>query len=138
MGSILSEEIMDRFPALLTKGLNVKEINYRDTEKCVDLVIEFSLDMASASGLIHGSVLAAAMIMSSEIAASYAVKEGEYLIAVSTSLNFLRQPETIADLEITSCVSSRTDRVILVDVEARFSGTTVAKGSTLFIAEQMS
>ena len=125
------------FPEALRDLLKIRE--YREDKKsnCIYLTLEFTPLMLNSHGNIHGSYIAVLSITAAETAAKLTISEEEVLMAVSHSINFLKQPEILNDIELESCVTSRSDRIVHVSTFLRSLDTDIANSATVFVIEKL-
>ena len=128
---------MVSLPEQLRKMLKVKEVRVDGSRGCATFVIEFDPEMLDIYGYIHGSVISILNIIGAEVAARLSIRGEEILIVVNSVLNFIKQPEVFGDLEVESCVVTRTDRLVLVSTIIRCGEIDIGRGSVLFVTERI-
>jgi hypothetical protein len=131
-----SQTLTESIPAAFKDSLKVKEFREDKTNNCIELVYDFSHDLLDQYGNIHGSVLALLSIIAAESIARMQIFSDEYLVAISHTINFISQPDTLGDLELRSCVIGKGGRVIHVQTAISCHGKEIANALTMFIAEQ--
>jgi len=128
------EELCEANPLYLV--LKVREAYLDSSRDCVRLVANPSQDYAWIHGGVHGGYISALTILASELAASSSVGGDVLLVGVESSIIFLRQVEVPNVIEVQSCVSYRTQRIIGVESSVRCGGHEIAKGITMFLVEE--
>ena len=103
---------------------------------CISMDISLSQDLIDDDGLIHGGMLALIMsIGAEELARQHLARDG-YLIVSSASINYLKQAVAGDIINIRACIAGKSERMMLVDVDATVAGEHVAKALYSFIIEE--
>ncbi len=125
-------------PLAIRNLLKIRDYREQQKEKCINITLDVDPEIIDARGNIHGSFIALATIVAAENAAKMSIHEDEFLVAVNHSVNFMRQPESLGEIEISSCISNRTNRLIYVTTTMSSLDTDIANSITIFIAEKFS
>ncbi|HID80479.1 MAG TPA: hypothetical protein EYP48_02040 [Ignisphaera sp.] len=128
---------LSTLPPSLTEVFKIRGVKINESRSCTTLTIEFSPEMLDDYGYIHGSIISTLNIIGAESAARFNIRDGEVLIVVNANLNFIKQPEVFDDLEVESCIVTRTDRLILVSTVIRCGESDIGRGSVLFVIEKI-
>jgi len=127
---------LEPFPEPLKEILKIKEHKEDKKSKCIYITLEPTPLMLNSHGNIHGSYIAMLSITAAENIAKLIINEEEFLVAINHSVNFLKQPETFGDIEIESCITNRSDRIIHVNTYLRCLDTDIANSTTIFVVEK--
>lgn len=134
----MSSDANSVIPPAMRNLLKIRDYREQHREKCISITLDVDPEVIDVRGNIHGSFIALATIVAAENAAKMSIHEDEFLVAVNHSVNFLKQPESLSEIEISSCVSNRTDRLIYVTTTMSSLDTDIANSITIFIAEKFS
>lgn len=121
----------------LRNTLRVREYREDKKNRCIHLVLEPAPLLLNSHGNIHGSYIAMLTLTAAENTARLAVGEDEYMVAINHSVYFLKQPDTLGDIELDSCITSRSDRIMHVNTYLRCMDTDVANSTTIFVTEKV-
>jgi len=103
---------------------------------CINMDISLSQDLIDDDGLIHGGMLALIMSIGAEELARQNLARDGYLIVSSASINYLKQAIAGDVINIRACIAGKSERMMLVDVDANVAGEHVAKALYSFIIEE--
>jgi len=103
---------------------------------CISMDISISQDLVDDDGLIHGGMLALIMSIGAEELARQNLARDGYLIVSSASINYLKQAVAGDIINIRACIAGKSERMMLVDVDANVAGEHVAKALYSFIIEE--
>lgn len=135
---MLSSDIdLDLLPESLKEALKIREHREDRKNKCTNIVLETTPQLFNSHGNIHGSYIAMLTLTAAENAAKLTIEDDEFLVAISHSINFLKQPEVFGDIELESCITSRSDRIVHVNTFLRCLDTDIASSTTIFVIEKI-
>ncbi len=134
---MISDTESDFLPEFIKDILKIKEHREDKKNRCSYITVEAVPLLFNNHGNIHGSYIAMLTLTAAENAARLTINEDEYLVAISHSINFLKQPETLGDIELESCITSRSDRIIHVNTFLRCLDADVANSTTIFVVEKL-
>jgi len=103
---------------------------------CISMDVSLSQDLVDDDGLIHGGMLALIMSIGAEELARQNLSRDGYLIVSSASINYLKQAVAGDIINIRACIAGKSERMMLVDVDANVTGEHVAKALYSFIIEE--
>ncbi|MEM0067572.1 MAG: hotdog fold domain-containing protein [Ignisphaera sp.] len=127
---------LEGVPLAFKDSIRIKEFREDRTNKCIEFLHELTSDFLDQYNNVHGSALALLSVLAAENVAKTQIFGDEYLVAISHTINFVSQPETLADLEIRSCVIGKGGKIIHVQTTITCNGKELANALTVFVVEE--
>ncbi|MCS7112101.1 MAG: hotdog fold thioesterase [Ignisphaera sp.] len=128
---------LEFIPEFVRNVLKIKEYREDKKSRCAYVTLEPTPLLLNSHGNIHGSYIAMLTLIAAENAARLTINEGEFMVAISHSINFLKQPDTLGDIELESCIASKSDRIIHVSTLLSCLDTDIANSTTIFVVEKL-